>query len=41
VFGIAMTSTFVVVTLAAHSIFGVVMGLSAQRLSSAWRLDRL
>ncbi|HXT38528.1 MAG TPA: DUF6789 family protein [Candidatus Angelobacter sp.] len=33
VFGIAVTGTFVCVTLAAHVIFGAVMGLSVQRLS--------
>jgi hypothetical protein len=32
-FGIALTPTFVVVTLAAHLMFGVVMGLSALGLS--------
>ena len=35
-FGIRLTSTFVVVTLAAHLIFGVVLGLSARRASAAW-----
>jgi len=37
VFGIAVTATFVCATLAAHVIFGVVMGLSAQWLASVWR----
>lgn len=35
-FGIPLTPVFVAVTLAAHAIFGVVMGLSAQGLSAAW-----
>jgi hypothetical protein len=38
VFGIPVTATFVAVTLAAHAIFGVVMGLSAQWLTSKWPL---
>lgn len=39
-FGIPVTALFVGVTLAAHVIFGVVMGLSAQWLDSVWRLER-
>jgi len=40
VFGIPVTATFVCATLAAHVIFGGVMGRSAQWLSSIWRLER-
>jgi len=40
VFGIQVTATFVCTTLAAHVSFGVVMGLSAQWLSSVWRSER-
>ncbi len=32
-FGIALTPKFVMVTVAAHSIFGIVMGLAARALS--------
>lgn len=39
-FGIPVTPTFVCATLAAHVIFGVVMGRSAQWLSSIWSLER-
>jgi hypothetical protein len=39
VFGIPVTDTFVCATLAAHVIFGVVMGLSAQWLASVWRWE--
>ena len=38
-FGIPVTATFVCATLAAHMIFGVVLGLSAQWLASVWRLE--
>ena len=37
VFGIRVGSLFVVVTLAAHLIFGVVLGLSTRWLSGIWR----
>jgi hypothetical protein len=37
VFGIPVTFTFVSVTLAAHIVFGAVMGLSVQRLSLRWK----
>jgi hypothetical protein len=40
VFGIPVTATFVCATLAAHVIFGVVMGLSAQWLASVWLWER-
>ena len=38
VFGIPLTATFVGATLAAHVVFGVVMGLSAQWLASVCSL---
>jgi hypothetical protein len=36
-FGIHMSAKFVVATLSAHIIFGVVLGLLAQRLEQRWR----
>jgi hypothetical protein len=36
-FGIHMTTRFVIVTFAAHAIFGVALGLAAKWLSDAWR----
>jgi hypothetical protein len=36
-FGIQMTTKFVIATLSAHVIFGIVLGLSAQRLEQRWR----
>jgi hypothetical protein len=36
-FGIHMTARFVIVTFAAHTIFGIAMGLFAKWLSSQWR----
>jgi len=35
-FGIHMTARFVVVTFAAHAIFGVAMGVTAKTLSNLW-----
>ena len=35
-FGITLTATFVMVTLAAHTIFGAAMGLLTKRLSIEW-----
>jgi len=40
VFAIPVTAVFTYATLAAHLIFGLAMGLSAQRIASAWRLER-
>jgi hypothetical protein len=39
-FGIPVTASFVGVTLAAHVIFGVVMGMSARWLASVWHMER-
>jgi hypothetical protein len=39
-FGIHMTARFVVVTMAAHMIFGTALGLSARSLSGRWPLGR-
>ena len=36
-FGIHMTTKFVIATLTAHVIFGIVLGLLAQRLEQRWR----
>ncbi len=36
-FDIPMTSTFVIVTLVAHTIFGTAMGLFTKRLSVKWK----
>lgn len=36
VFSIPLTGTFVPVTLVAHAIFGIAMGLTARRVSLAW-----
>jgi hypothetical protein len=36
-FGIHMTTKFVVATLSAHIIFGIVLGLAGQRLERGWR----
>ena len=38
VFGIPVTAAFIAVTLAAHVLFGVTLGVSAHRLASAWRV---
>ncbi|PYK63682.1 MAG: hypothetical protein DME21_02090, partial [Verrucomicrobia bacterium] len=40
VFGIAVTAGFVAVTLAAHCIFGVVMGLAARAMTSRWQIGQ-
>ena len=39
VFGIHLSALFVAVTLVAHLIFGVVMGLSVKRFSLRWRVQ--
>lgn len=39
-FGIHMTARFVVVTFAAHAIFGVVMGLAARWIADLWPVYR-
>ena len=36
-FGIHMSTKFVIATLSAHVIFGIVLGLLAQRLEQRWR----
>jgi hypothetical protein len=36
-FGIHMTARFVIVTFAAHAIFGVAMGVAAKRLAGRWQ----
>jgi hypothetical protein len=40
-FGIRMSTTFVVSTLTAHVIFGIVLGLYAKRKSFTWKLPSL
>jgi hypothetical protein len=39
-FGIHMTARFVIVTFAAHAIFGIAMGLLAKWLASLWPAQR-
>jgi hypothetical protein len=41
IFDIPVTTRFVIVTLAAHAIFGVGLGLSAKRIAYAWKADVL
>jgi hypothetical protein len=38
-FGIHMTTRFVIVTFAAHALFGVALGLAAKSLSDHWQRD--
>jgi hypothetical protein len=39
-FRIPLTANFIVATLAAHALFGVVLGLASRRISRAWVWDR-